>query len=43
MNFAIPTQEKSTTTSFTTTLQVQDLNFFYGQFQGLKDINLDIY
>jgi phosphate transport system ATP-binding protein len=43
MNFAIPTQEKTATAAFTTTLQVQDLNFFYGQFQGLKDINLDIF
>lgn len=43
MEFAIPTHEKMDTASFTTTLQVQDLNFFYGQFQGLKDINLDIY
>lgn len=43
MEFAIPTQEKTPTTALTTTLQVQDLNFFYGQFQGLKDINLDIY
>ena len=23
-------------------LEVRDLNFFYGSFQGLKDINLDI-
>ena len=26
-----------------TTIQVSDLNFFYGSFQGLKNINLDIY
>lgn len=26
-----------------TTLQVKNLNFFYGKFQGLKDINLDIF
>ena len=25
------------------TIQVSDLNFFYGTFQGLKNINLDIY
>jgi phosphate transport system ATP-binding protein len=25
------------------TIQVKDLNFFYGSFQGLKDINLDIF
>jgi phosphate transport system ATP-binding protein len=25
------------------TIQVKGLNFFYGSFQGLKDINLDIY
>jgi phosphate transport system ATP-binding protein len=26
----------------TTALEIRDLNFFYGSFQGLKDINLDI-
>ncbi len=43
MSLVIPTPEATTATGLTTTLQVQNLNFFYGQFQGLKDINLDIF
>jgi len=43
MSLAIPTSETMTAPALTTTLQVQNLNFFYGQFQGLKDINLDIF
>ena len=26
----------------TTALQIRNLNFFYGKFQGLKNVNLDI-
>jgi phosphate transport system ATP-binding protein len=31
-----------TTTGLTPALQVRNLNFFYGKFQGLKNVNLDI-
>ncbi|MFM8631416.1 MAG: ATP-binding cassette domain-containing protein, partial [Betaproteobacteria bacterium] len=27
---------------FKTALAIRNLNFFYGKFQGLKDVNLDI-
>ena len=30
-------------TNLISTLEVRDLNFYYGNFQGLKNINLDIY
>jgi phosphate transport system ATP-binding protein len=30
-------------TTLISTLEVRDLNFYYGNFQGLKNINLDIY
>ncbi len=36
-------QISSTTENLPVTIQVKGLNFFYGSFQGLKDINLDIY
>ena len=29
-------------TEFKTALEIRKLNFFYGKFQGLKDVNLDI-
>ena len=32
----------NTTTGLTPALQVRNLNFFYGKFQGLKNVNLDI-
>jgi phosphate transport system ATP-binding protein len=31
-----------TTTALTNALEVRNLNFFYGKFQGLKDVNLNI-
>jgi phosphate transport system ATP-binding protein len=31
-----------TNTALTTALEVRNLNFFYGKFQGLKDVNLNI-
>jgi phosphate transport system ATP-binding protein len=31
-----------TTTALTPALEVRNLNFFYGKFQGLKDVNLNI-
>ena len=43
MSLATETADPVATTALKTTLQVQQLNFFYGQFQGLKDINLDIF
>jgi len=36
-------QENPTAENLPVTIQVAGLNFFYGSFQGLKDINLDIY
>lgn len=30
-------------TNLISTLEIRDLNFYYGNFQGLKNINLDIY
>ena len=36
-------QVSPTTENLPVTIQVAGLNFFYGSFQGLKDINLDIY
>ncbi|MEY3263814.1 MAG: phosphate transporter ATP-binding protein PstB, partial [Pseudomonadota bacterium] len=33
----------ATNATLPVTIQVSDLNFFYGTFQGLKNINLDIY
>lgn len=33
----------ATAATLPVTIQVSDLNFFYGTFQGLKNINLDIY
>ena len=36
-------QENPTAENLPVTIQVKGLNFFYGSFQGLKDINLDIY
>lgn len=39
----ISLQEPVTAANVPVTLQVQDLNFFYGAFQGLKNINLDIF
>ena len=43
MNVATQTADATTATQPSTTLKVQNLNFFYGQFQGLKQINLDIF
>lgn len=40
MNDITPTLD--TTTDAATKLRVRNLNFFYGKFQALKDINLDI-
>ena len=36
-------QVSPTSENLPVTIQVAGLNFFYGSFQGLKDINLDIY
>lgn len=36
-------QEAPKATASPVTIKVTDLNFFYGAFQGLKDINLDIH
>ena len=36
-------QVSPTAENLPVTIQVAGLNFFYGSFQGLKDINLDIY
>ena len=36
-------QASLTAENLPVTIQVAGLNFFYGSFQGLKDINLDIY
>ena len=36
-------QANQTAENLPVTIQVAGLNFFYGSFQGLKDINLDIY
>jgi phosphate transport system ATP-binding protein len=36
-------QASPTAENLPVTIQVAGLNFFYGSFQGLKDINLDIY
>ncbi len=36
-------QVSPTAENLPVTIQVKGLNFFYGSFQGLKDINLDIY
>lgn len=36
-------QASPTSENLPVTIQVAGLNFFYGSFQGLKDINLDIY
>ncbi|MDP3121495.1 phosphate ABC transporter ATP-binding protein PstB [Polynucleobacter sp.] len=34
--------ERTDAAASVTALEIRDLNFFYGSFQGLKDINLDI-
>ncbi len=36
-------QADQTVSNLPVTIQVSGLNFFYGSFQGLKNINLDIY
>ncbi|MGB4344832.1 MAG: phosphate ABC transporter ATP-binding protein PstB [Burkholderiaceae bacterium] len=36
-------QEPAAVSTVPVTIQVENLNFFYGSFQGLKNINLDIY
>jgi len=33
---------QNTEFDFKTALQIRNLNFYYGKFQGLKNINLDI-
>jgi phosphate transport system ATP-binding protein len=37
------TQEQAVVSNVPAIIKVSDLNFFYGTFQGLKDINLDIF
>ncbi len=42
MNAAVM-DASATASQLATTIQVKDLNFYYGAFQGLKQINLDIF